>query len=80
MEQLEDRRFSSLVAWRRRPHKASRPRKPELHARALVFPADAIKLRDTFGAKLYSVVTRESNNLESEINNGRYNGLRFGRS
>ena len=53
---LTDRRFSSLVPWRRRPHKTSRPRKPELRARALAFPADAIKLRDIFGAQLYSVV------------------------
>ena len=53
-----DRRFSSLVAWRRRPHKTSRPRKPGLHARALAFPADVIKLRETFGAQLYSVLVR----------------------
>ena len=66
---LTDRRFSSLVAWRRRPHKTSRLRKPELHARALAFPADVIKLRDTFGAQLYSVVVaRELNNLENKIN------------
>ena len=51
-----DRRFSLLVAWHRRPHKTSSPRKPELHARALSFPADVIRLRDTFGAQLYSVV------------------------
>ena len=62
---LTDRRFRSLVAWRRRPHKTSRPRKPELHARALTFPADVIKLRGTFGAQLNSVVVaRALNNLQ----------------
>ena len=40
-------------------HKTSRPRKPQLHARAPAFPANAIKLRDTCGAQLYSVVVIE---------------------
>ena len=74
---LTDRRFSLLVAWHRRPHKTSRPRKPESHARAPAFPADVIKLRDTFGAQLYSVVVSRvasSQNI-SEItlrSNGRH--------
>ena len=61
-----DRRFRSLVAWRRRTHKTSRPRKPELHARALAFPANVIKLRDTFGAQLYSVVVTRVVNSQGE--------------
>ena len=66
---LTDRRFSSLVAWRRCPHKTSCPRKPELHARALAFPADVIKLRDIFGAQLYFVVVaRALNNLPETKN------------
>ena len=66
---LTDRRFSSLVAWRRRPHKTSRPRKPELRARPLAFPADVIKLRDIFGAQLYSVVVAQAlNNLQETDN------------
>ena len=51
------------------PHKTSRPRKPELHARVLAFPADVIKLRDTFGAQLYSVVVaRVTSNLKDTKN------------
>ena len=53
---LTYRRLSLLVAWCRRPHKTSRPRKPQLHARAPAFPADVIKLLDTCGTQLYSVV------------------------
>ena len=56
-----------MVAWRRRPHKTSRPRKPELHARAPAFPADAIKLRDTFGAQLYSAVVIEVRKCTPEL-------------
>ena len=58
-DKLTYRRFSLLVAWRRRPHKTSRPRKPQLHARAPAFPANVIKLRDTCGAQLSSVVVCE---------------------
>ena len=36
-----------MVAWRRHPHKTSRLRKPQLHARGAAFPADIIKQRDT---------------------------------
>ena len=64
-----DRPSRSLVAWRRRPHKTSHPRKPEIHARPLAFPADVIKLRDTFGAQLYSVVVAQvTSNLKETKN------------
>ena len=55
---LTKRRFSLLVAWRRRPDKTSLTRKPQLHSRAPAFPADVMKLRDTFGTQLYSVVVQ----------------------
>ena len=54
-----------MVAWRRCPHKTSRPHNPELHARAPAFPAVVIKLRDTFGVQLVLVVDRERLGVQS---------------